>query len=105
MSQQCALAAKQVNCTKEGINRSVAVILRKIAVFCFSAFIRLRPKFCTQPWTHLCKKDLDKLERSTEATRSVKGLEHLLWEERLREQSLSAWREGLGWDTYLVAAF
>lgn len=104
MSQQCGLAAKQVNSTKESLNTSGAVILRKIAVPCCSAFIRLHLKFCTQPWARLCEKDLDKLEHSAETTRSVRRLEHL-WEERLREQSLSGWKEeGLGWDTRLTAA-
>ncbi|KAJ7410368.1 hypothetical protein BTVI_53435 [Pitangus sulphuratus] len=86
MSQQCALAAQKAKCILGCIKSSVANRSRKAILPLYSTLVIPHLEYCIWPWGPQHRKDISLLDGvQRKAIKMTGGMEHLFYEERLRE--------------------
>ena len=89
MRWQCELAAQKTNCILDCIKRSKTIRSREVIPPLYSALMRLHLEYYIQFWSPQHKKNIELLEQvQRRARKMIRGLEHLPYEDELRELRL-----------------
>ncbi|GAB0204764.1 hypothetical protein GRJ2_002942000 [Grus japonensis] len=89
MSWHCALAAQKANHVLGCIKRGVTSRSREVTLPLYSALVRPHLEYCIQLWGPQYRRDMELLERvQRRAMKLTGGMEHLSYEDRLRELGL-----------------
>ncbi|KFQ05564.1 hypothetical protein N329_04316, partial [Haliaeetus albicilla] len=100
MSQQHVLAAQKAS----RILGRITTRLKEVILPLYSALVRLHLEYCLQLWGPQHKNDMGLLEQvQRRATKTIRGLEHLPYEDRLRELGLFSLKKGRLSGDFIVA--
>ncbi|KAJ7423503.1 hypothetical protein BTVI_09552 [Pitangus sulphuratus] len=91
MTWQYVLKDQKANCIPDCIKSSLVSRSRSTqqGQLCPSTLVRPHLEYCTQLQDPQQRKDIDHLVRvQMEATKMIRGMEHLSWDDRLRELGL-----------------
>jgi len=99
------LIAQNAKCILSCIKINMASRSREGILPLCSTLVRPHPESCIQLWSPQDREDMELLERvERRATKMIRGLEHLCYEERLRELGLFSLEKRRLWGD-LIAAF